>query len=293
MIIVQLNGGLGNQMFQYALGRNLSNKNKSNLKVDISFFSTVKVDTPRVYELHKLSVNEEFATAEDILDLKSRRLNLLHKVINKLDEGRIKYTIKEPNLLFHPSILNVRSSTYLQGYWQSEKYFLRIRDILLKDFQVRIEPDDYNSDLLGKVGSSNSVSIHVRRGDYISNSSAQKVHGTCTLEYYQDSIEYIKSKIENPIFFIFSDDPDWAEKNINTKGSTKYVSRNSSDKNYEDLRLMNSCKHNIIANSSFSWWGAWLNQNTDKIVIAPKRWFADDKMEAQATDIVPKSWIRL
>ena len=137
----------------------------------------------------------------------------------------------------------------------------------------------------------NSVSIHVRRGDYLTNPVTFQTHGLCDIDYYKKAIDEILDLVDKPHFFIFSDDQSWAKSNIIFGAPTDYVMHNNSLKNYEDLRLMSYCRHHIIANSSFSWWGAWLGNNPEKIVIAPKKWFNDPKIDT--TDLIPDTWLRL
>lgn len=140
--------------------------------------------------------------------------------------------------------------------------------------------------IMDYIQSVNSVSIHFRRGDYIGN----RIHETDKTEYYKEALNIIQSKVENPVYFVFSDDINWIRENFKTSFETHYIDFNDSESNYEDLKLMSSCKHNIIANSSFSWWGAWLNSNPDKIVISPKKWFNDDMLNYE--DVIPQSWIQ-
>ena len=148
-----------------------------------------------------------------------------------------------------------------------------------------------NKELLSLIRTVNSVSLHIRRGDYVSNPDTNSALGTCSLEYYRHCIEHIASNVENPHFFLFSDDINWVRDNLKIKYPTTVVDGNSADTNYADLHLMSNCKHNIIANSSFSWWGAWLNNNPDKIIIAPKIWFANSPLTPK--EIIPENWLKL
>jgi hypothetical protein len=137
------------------------------------------------------------------------------------------------------------------------------------------------------------VSVHIRRGDYVTNSHTNAVHGTCSLEYYENAINYISEKVKAPHFFVFSDDYKWALENFKNRSYPVTCISNNADKNYEDLTLMYNCKHHIIANSSFSWWGAWLNPNEDKIVIGPKQWFKSKKQSTDTKDVMPKEWVKM
>lgn len=180
---------------------------------------------------------------------------------------------------------------YLAGYWQSESYFSAIGDVIRREFTVKYEPDSTSNETEERIGKTQSVSIHVRRRDFVENSETKRLHGTCSLDYYSECVTLIGSKVADPHFFVFSDDPDWVTKNLRLKYPCRYVTHNDASRNYEDLRLMSCCKHNIICNSSFSWWGAWLNRNPDKIVLAPRRWFGELNFDTR--DLLPASWIKV
>lgn len=279
MIIVKLQGGLGNQMFQYALGRRLALKNNAELRLDVTHFEQYGV---RRYELHVFNIFCSVASKRNIKFF--RKFN--NSIISKIAGRHYKY-VKEKNLYFDKTVLEKKGNIYLDGYWQSEKYFKDIREIIVKDFAVRNEPDTKNKSLLEKIKNSNSVGLHIRRGDYVSDEKINKFHGTCPLEYYYNAVKIVE-KIGDPEFFVFSDGPEWTKMNLKLQYPTFY-SDNNPKRGYEDLRLMSHCKHFIIANSSFSWWGAWLSDNLDKIVCAPKTWFAGQ----DEGDVVPESWIRV
>ncbi|HNX75894.1 MAG TPA: alpha-1,2-fucosyltransferase [Candidatus Rifleibacterium sp.] len=298
MVIVQIIGGLGNQMFQYALGKHLSLKTGAELKLDNTQFSWYKLHN---YSLHHFNILQPFASLAEINRLRYGVQNhLMARFIESLNRaGRFcagknlvqpRTCLREERMEFDQNVLQASDGVYLEGYWQSEKYFSEIRSVLLQDFAIVTPSDTANSAMLELIRTSNSVSLHVRRGDYANNSRTQQIYGCCGMEYYQAAIRSIQARIEDARFFIFSDDPDWAEENLPIPGST-VVRGNDASKNYEDLRLMNACRHNITANSSFSWWGAWLNQNPQKIVIAPSRWALSSKLNS--SDIVPASWERI
>lgn len=173
------------------------------------------------------------------------------------------------------------------GYWQCEHYFEDIRALILAEFTPAELPDQINLDVGRKIAQSMSISLHVRRGDYVNN----KFHSFLGLDYYRVAVAEMASKTECPHMFVFTDDPEWCRQNLNISFPYTLVTHNPGPQAYWDIILMSRCKHNIIANSSFSWWGAWLNQNPRKIVIAPKRWFGDPSVDT--IDRVPKGWIRL
>jgi len=300
MIIVRLEGGLGNQMFQYAIGRQLSLLNKTTLKFDLSSFEKNLFENNAFWRGYALDIFEaiiDIASADEITKIKESPTPFFEKISYRLQRFReIPYFRKtelfEKKLFsFDENILKVTKNAYLTGYWQSPKYFSEIRTVLLSDFKLKENPSTENYNFIDKVSKQESVSIHVRRGDYVTNPETFKFHGVCSLDYYNRGIEYIKSNVANPFFYVFSDDIKWAEDNIKLPGSVVFVKNTPPGKDYFEMHLMSLCKHNIIANSSFSWWGAWLNNNSDKIVVAPKKWMNDASIDT--TDLIPDNWIRL
>ncbi len=281
MIIVKIIGGLGNQMPQYSLGRHLAILNKTNLKLDISTFQTYKLHN---YGLNRFNIQASLATPQEIRHLKTSKL------MSRLGLIKPSHLIEKKHI-FDKSILQLRGSFYLEGYWHTEKYFKDIEDIIRNDFQVKETLAGKNKEVADMIVDSNSISLHVRRGDYVTNPINIKIYNTFGLEYYYQAAEFMAQRINNPRFFIFSDDMPWVKENLKLAFPTFYVDHNQADKNYEDLRLMSLCQHNIIANSSFSWWGAWLNNNKNKLVIAPKKLF--NIQELLNNDIIPDEWIRI
>ncbi|WP_332453225.1 alpha-1,2-fucosyltransferase [Chryseobacterium aquaticum] len=284
MIAIELIGGLGNQMFQYAAAKALALHHNEDILIDKRLFAS--------YELHNYSLNH----------FNIKALFLEEKIVfNPSFSDRVKAVIsgkkifkkyQEDDLSYDESFFKTpHRNIYLKGYFQSEKYFIRYEDQIRKEFEITAPLKQQTFDMLNVIGSVNSVSLHIRRGDYVTNSEANAVHGTCDLNYYHRAIDSINKKIENAVFFIFSDDIDWAKQNLKTINKTYFVDFNDASTNYEDIKLMSNCKHNIIANSSFSWWGAWLNRNKGKIVIAPKKWFNTDAHNSK--DILPESWLKI
>lgn len=310
MITTKLIGGLGNQMFQYAIGRNLAKKNNTKVYMDLSGYKNQNPgDTPRDYALGIFNVQENFADEKDVKKYQINKYQKKFKKIFGADNGHVL----EIGLQFKPEILESKDNSYLEGYWQSEKYFVDSADIIRQDFSLK-NPLPENVEVLEKnISATNSVSIHIRRGDYITNKNAQAHHGSCDLDYYKKAIGIIKDKVNGvtrqgesrservspgvegglitsePHFFVFSDDIDWCKENFKLDNIT-FVS-DDKIKDYEEMYLMSKCKHNIVANSSFSWWGAWLNTNLDKIVIAPQKWLNNPKENTQ--DICPDSWTKI
>ena len=194
---------------------------------------------------------------------------------------------------FNGKYLNIKSPAYLKGYWQSENYFKEFERIIKEDFQVKTPATELNYDLLQKIRGTESVSLHIRRGNFVNVDFVNKFHGTCSMDYYKEAISTIAKHWENPVFYVFSDDIEWAKTNMNIKYESVFVDINSAKQDYEDLRLMQNCSHNILANSTFSWWGAWLNTNPNKIIIAPKQWFADEQKNIEAKTIIPPNWFTI
>lgn len=286
MIIVKIIGGLGNQMFQYAYAKALEQKGYE-VKIDTLAFKTYKLHGG--YQLDKYNIDLDSSTKDE--NDKFYKNTLCYKVLKKFGIDFSKQ-IKEKSLLFDKKLLEIQDNNYLDGYFQCENYFNNIREIILRQFTINKEISDYSKDIQNEIKSSqNSCSLHVRRGDFINNTNIS-IHGTCDIKYYKNGIKYLKEKVENMDYFIFSDDIEWVKENLSIENAI-YIDSIEKRLPHEDIYLMSLCKNNIIANSSFSWWGAWLNQNENKIVISPKKWFADNEMQKQSNDIVCESWVRL
>jgi hypothetical protein len=290
MIVVRLIGGLGNQMFQYALARHLAIKTNSVLKLDISDLMKKEKNlnhTHRDFELNNFKIKAEIANSNEISEFKSKKIRFITKLILKLfpNINFLTSIIIEKKITYNKWILKYKGNKYLDGYWQSESYFKDIRSQLLEDFTLTNLENDNISDIVKEIKNNDSVSLHIRRGDYISKYS--NYYYTQTPNYYYQAVAIIKEKNPNIKVFIFSDEIEWAKENIQLDVEVFFVKPN---KSYEDIYLMSLCKHNIIANSTFSWWGAWLNNNQNKICIAPKNWYKNPKMK---TDLIPKNWIIL
>lgn len=281
MIIVQLRGGLGNQLFQYALGRHLAFLNQAELKLDVSLFNEVNSWTYRTYSLNDFNIKATLATKNEINRLRGHWGGFVPFL------GPQK-SIVEPHFHFYAPVLSFKDAVYLDGYWQSEKYFIDIADVIREDLTPKVSGSDTYEVLKESITQCNAVSVHIRRGDYVTNSTANRYFKPCEVKYYQQAIQYLVKYISNPVFFVFSDDILWAKANFKIDFPTHFVEGNSAQ---EDLWLMASCGYQIIANSTFSWWGAWLNQQPDKIVIAPQTWFSTKRFDTK--DLLPESWIRL
>lgn len=285
-------GGLGNQLFQYAVGRHLAFLHSTSLKLDISWF---RQQEQRKYVLDYFSINSIIATDEETAPfLKNnsritRNFNRLKKII--LPSLPQKY-IKEKYLDFDPTILNAPDNVYLDGYWQSERYFKDIMPVLEEEFVLREPHDTSNQEVLDLLNQEkNPVCIHIRRGDYLTNQVTNRYHGVLPMTYYYSGIELLQQTIKDPHFFIFSDDPKAVRELSNIKYPITYVTNNPPEKDYEDFRLMSKCRHFIIANSSFSWWAAYLSKGQKKTVIAPSQWFTG--ISYNPKDRIPDNWVQL
>lgn len=293
MVITNIIGGLGNQMFQYAAGRALSLKYKTPLLLDISGYA--KYGLHQGFELQKIfNSKAEIASNTDIYKILGwQSLPFFRRVLSRSGMAvlRHKNYIIEPYFHYWPSFNQLTKDSFLQGYWQSEKYFTDVAEEIRKDFTFKIPMKNKNAELVLQMHQNNSVSLHIRRGDYVSNPKVMSVHGLCSVKYYQMAIKYIAEQVHSPNFYIFSDDILWVKNNLKIDFPHYYINQNHGAESFNDMRLMSLCKHNIIANSSFSWWGAWLNANIDKLVVAPHQWFATNDRNSQ--DLVSASWIKI
>lgn len=292
MIITKIIGGLGNQMFQYAAGRALSIKNNTELALDVSGFKNYKLhqgfEFPRLFNQHY-----GIATQVDVFKMLSWQApSLVRRVLarKQFASFRHKCFIAEPHYQYWAGIAGAPQDCYLSGYWQSEKYFSDVAAQIREDFTFLLPLEGKNADFAQRIAEGRAISLHIRRGDYVSNQQTTATHGLCSIDYYQDAIRYIAERVQNPQFFVFSDDIAWVRDNLKIDFPHHYVGHNSGTQSYNDMRLMSLCKHHIIANSSFSWWGAWLNASREKIVIAPKKWFVAD---TDTSDLYPLGWVSL
>jgi len=283
--IIKLNGRLANQMFEWAFGRALNEKYGLNIIFD---------DSEETLKLGCFNLISNLKTVNKPLFYKVlRKIIPFRNLRNKLTAlkfSRLPVIIEKNFCGFEQNLLEIKPPSYIMGFFQTEKYFKNIREDLLKDFSLSIELNEKNKKILEKIKNTNSVSIHFRRGDYTKKRVADK-YGSCSVEYYKKAVEYVANNTQTPIsLFIFSDDIDWVKNNVKFDYETIYVDINTGKQGYFDLELMKNCKHNIIANSSFSWWGAWLNENKNKIVVAPKWWMKDIDTTKENIDIIPETW---
>lgn len=290
MIISNIIGGLGNQMFQYAIGRALSLRFGVPLILDTSDFVRYKLhhgfELPRLFK-----VPMSIATPDDMKHVLGWQYTQIVKrllVRPFFKHLRPKNFIVEPHFHHWSGINNLAASSYLYGHWQSASYFNDFENVIRSDFQFKNPFDEHNNNVAGLIKNSNSISLHIRRGDYVNNSQNLLRHGLCSLGYYQNAVEFILHHVVEPTIFVFSDDIDWARHNLNLSVPSYFISHNTGPNSYIDMQLMSLCRHHIIANSSFSWWGAWLASWEKQIVIAPQPWFEDAQMDAR--DLTLPNW---
>lgn len=288
MVIVRLTGGLGNQMFQYAAGRSVADRLGTDLLLDtraLEHALALRPYTRRAYALSPFKLRARPATAQDLKGWPlwageiGMRLRLARPLFRRWHfEGAITY---------NPSVRSLREPVCLAGYWQSERYFIDIADNIRADFTLRQPLTDASAGLLELARSDGSVGLHVRRGDFADLDNAAKIHGLCSVDYYRRAIGMVRMRCPECRFLVFSDDPDWARANLPLDASAVFVTGNSQMPEH-DLALMSACKHHVIANSSFSWWAAWLGENQEQMVIAPSPWYTSPQLDAR--DLAVSRW---
>ena len=291
MIVSKLSGGLGNQMFQYALGRCLATKNKTKLFLDVSSYEVNDQVTHRNFALQDFFIEAEIL--KNPISIGSiGKPGLMHRLSEKFIPNYPYYKkqiILERGFNFDSNILKAPKNCTLIGYWQSEEYFKDIAIEIRTEFDFKPAVKTPLNAYGRNIDKSNSVSVHFRRGDYIKDIETNQIHGLCELDYYQRGIDLLSQRFSDLELFVFSDDIDWVKSNFKTTHKTYFIENNESP--IADLYLMSLCKHHIIANSSFSWWGAWLCKYPEKVIVAPKKWF--NLSTRNTNDILPSSWIRL
>ena len=289
-VVIRLVGGLGNQMFQYAAAKAVALRNGAELTLDLSWFSTV---SDRHYALGPLSVSAH--TIGDIPP-KGTAGHLLRKTQYRLARYTEKYFLRRPvfhekHFHFDSAMLDVRAPVRLEGYFQSENYFLEYRNLIASEFKLASPPGHSAQAMLEKMATHDAICLHVRRGDYAANATTNAFHGLCSLDYYHRGLNIVSEGLPNPHCYVFSDDPEWVRANFFPALPMTVVDIHGPHEAHEDLRLMAACKHFVIANSSFSWWAGWLGTNPKKIVVAPSRWFQAGNTDTK--DLIPAGWVKL
>ncbi len=281
MITVKIMGGLGNQMFQYALARKLEAIGKK-VQLDTSYYDEIpKGDTQRS------KWTDQFHHRFQEVDISSKSGENIKRLAARIRGKEYDIVEKSPN--YSPEVLEIHSG-YLIGYWQTEKYFFDVAELLRKDFEYDIESfSDMQERLYKKVkNEKNTIAVHIRRGDYLNTENSGIFGNICTREYYRNALTYMSERVQDSKIFVFTDAPEDV-KEILPEDSRYEVLSNGLNDEWFELFLMSQCENNIIANSSFSWWGAWMNDHPNKIVIAPPRWTNQNNCQ----DIYCSHWIRM
>ncbi len=297
MITVKLMGGLGNQMFQYAVARQLAKQHNTDVQLDLTALLDRRPRSDYVFRNYDLSIfkiSENFPIPFLLTKFIgcSQSTPLIYR-LSKYNKKN-KYIFTEKHFNYHPEINQLPDNSYLSGYWQSYKYFLNIKDIIKKEFTFKNPLSPLAFELSKKILNTKAVCINIRRGDFVNLKTANAMHGVLPFEYYNNAMNLITEKIKNPHFFIFSDDIKWCTENIKSQHPLTIVNHDYAGEKFKDyLQLMILCKHFIIPNSTFAWWAAWLNTYKEKIIIAPKNWFQDKKLNAETFDLMPEHWIKI
>ena len=292
MIVSNLIGGLGNQMFQYAVGRSRAIALEVPLKLHVGDFAYYGLhngfELSRVFRGNFLQ-----ASRSDIGGVLGWRAPWICRRIltnRRAASFRGPRFVVEPSFGYWPGITQATDHCFLVGNWQSEKYFCEAEKAVRADFTFRHPLSARNEEWTSRINHSQAVSLHVRRGDYAINTKTLAVLGLLQMDYYRSAVDFIAGQIESPEFFIFSDDIPWVQEHLNIPYPCHFIDHNRGLESHNDMRLISTCRHHIIANSSFSWWGAWLNTRPGKIVIAPRRWFAN---HWNSSDLIPEGWVTL
>ena len=290
MIISRVHGGFGNQLFQYAIAKSLSLKFCIPFKLDLSPMSKYNLHN---FDLAEFNIAFNVASPKDIKEIIPFSNNLIMRAdryIQKMGIPTFNNIYFEQEPFKFDDIKLKTPSIYLYGYWQSYKYFNDYRSEIFSDVILKDCLDEKNLAVKSAIKETNSISIHIRRGDYVKNLKTASVHGVIGVDYYHKAIDIMNDMVESPEYFIFSDDIEWAKENLRDSGNFNYIDLNIDKKPVYDFELMRHCRHNIIANSTFSWWAAYLNNHTNKKIIAPKRWLNQNKV---FEDLFPKEWLKI
>lgn len=287
MIFVRLVGGLGNQLFQYACARAVALRCGAELVLDLR--ELVQPAAHAVYGLDQFATHARIGQPKELPPARGR---ILPYALWRAGLMRPRF-LRERGLGLNSAVLAARDNTYLHGYFQSEGYFRDVTAALREELRIVTPISDENRHWFDRiVQDDRAVSLHVRRGDYVATATGQALHGSCDAGYYARAVTKIRERLgRSPVFYVFSDDPGWARQHLDLGAEMIVLSHNPATAAVEDMRLMGACRHHVIANSTFSWWGAWRNPSPGKLVIAPQRWFSDPKLFNP--DICPADWLRL
>jgi len=289
-VIARIEGGLGNQLFQYASARSLADRLGRDLVLDLR---GLQKNGDRGYMLDRYAIRATVATADDLQNLPAWQSSRMGRLLSRASQ-RCPWWVSFPvfwpeSFAYDARFERIPRPVYLVGYWQSEKYFAWNRGRILSDLSLVRQLEE--SSTLNAIRNTTSVSLHIRRGDYVTNPLAAKFHGLCDLSYYQAAVDGLVARFPELQVFAFSDDPEWVKRNLKLNVALHIMDVCSADEAHIDLELMSNCRHHVIANSSFSWWGAWRSTSPNQVVYAPQRWFADANTDT--SDVIPARWIQL
>ncbi|WPU95796.1 alpha-1,2-fucosyltransferase [Mucilaginibacter sabulilitoris] len=291
MDVVVIFNGLGNQMSQYAFYLQKKSVNKSTYLIDFcSSQNHNGMELHRVFDIDlKVTLFQRFLMVLFKILIVEKYKIIVKPLRSLLRFFNCNVIYENFNYSFNSSyLLPSKGITFYYGGWHSEKYFLSVKDKIVKEFEFLKPIDPENVDYIHSISKHNSIGIHIRRGDYLDADNFNLFGDVCNKAYFEAAIDLIENKLNNPHFFVFSNDMSWVKANLFMNKVT-YITCNNGKNSWKDMYLMSLCKHNIISNSTFSWWGAWLNKNVDKLVISPKRYLKKDKF----TDFYPESWTKL
>jgi len=279
-------GGMGNQLFQFAAGRRLASRHGSELLLDLGWFrhEGKSVVTPRSFQL------DGFEVAARLTELHPRVLAGWEGKRRSLFSRRRLEVIRQrdSDATLEERVLNAPDDVLLLGYWQSEKYFVDVADVVRRELHFRDEPDERYAYVDDIARNPSAVAVHVRRGDYVAHPETSAVHGALGRDYYRRALGLVAARVDEPQFLAFSDDPEWVERELASEFRLTVVTGGDA---HQELRLMSLCTHHVIANSSFSWWGAWLGEQSDSVVVAPELWFSDPRVDTSS--VIPERWVRV
>jgi hypothetical protein len=292
-IIAQLQGGLGNQLFQYATGRAIAVQKQAPLLLDNSWYTKAYHDvTPRELLLSKLNTKGSFISFQPKIKCPKRIQRIQQKFWPINPFIFVEQTPYRFDSRLNKSPAFKQQNLYLMGYWQSYKYFDSIKSILQSEISLKKPLDTHYLNYLNQIQATASAMVHIRRGDYVNLASAAKIHGFIGLEYYREGMRLLLNKNPEIHFFVFSDDLKWAKQNLpHSERSTFIQSLGNSDAVIQELELMMHCQNHLIANSSLSWWAAWLSKQSNGVILCPKKWTNDLSMNWD--DLLPNTWQRI
>lgn len=288
-VVTRLIGGLGNQMFQYAVGRHLALRRGTCLDLDLSWFdNALPGETPRTYGLAPYGVEAGLDGWDLVRRRPAARYGIGGRLMRRLGLEMGKVMI-DREAGFRPAVLDAPDGTLLIGHWQTERYFAAIAPTIRDELTLRHAPAGRNADLLAEIRAGEAVSVHVRRGDFVTSAATTRAHGAPQPGYHRAAIAQIAARSGDTLrAYVFSDDPDWCAAHLDLGVPATVVAHNGDEAPHEDLRLMAACRHHVLANSSFSWWGAWLHPQLGGVVVAPRRWVVDPR---RLPDVHAEGWL--